>query len=137
MDKKIDSTRRALQLAFDCVDTLNIMYENMANVIKTVNENMPSIAGPHASMSVSEEELHWALSALAVNLWAYAAMGTLWGQFVIPGVEEAAKTAEQAHPIAFKMPKGYGVEKAESDMTIKQVGILDFWFRARAWVFCI
>jgi hypothetical protein len=69
--------------------------------VDTLKEMDDYIAWSHAS--VPEEKLHWALSALAVNLWAYAALG-------VPGAEQVAKIVEEAHPIAFKAPKGSGVE---------------------------
>jgi hypothetical protein len=75
------------------------------DTLKEMDDNMTRIAGRRAS--VPEEDLPWALSALAVNLWAYAALG-------VPGAEQVANMAEEAHPIKFKIPKGSGVEKAES-----------------------
>jgi hypothetical protein len=91
------------QLAVDCVEIRSAM-----------GEKVPTIAG-QKEVSVPENIIHWGLSTLAVNLWAFAALG-------VPGAEEAAKISERVHPIVFPAPKGIGMEEVESSNVKKVAG---------------
>ena len=63
-----------------------------------------------SNMTVQQEvDMPWALSQLAVNLWAYAALG-------VPGAEAAA---EQAQEIMFQGKKGSGMEEAETSASVR------------------